>query len=218
MKRWRFAFLLAIGTVLARAESDIDRAAELYRSHRYPEARVILERIVAADPRNAAACHYLGMAIDRAGGPQSPELAVVWLEKAVRLDPGTALYLGDYGGVCFQLADRRRSYFDATRGRNAMLRAVEIDPNYLDAREGLMQFYARAPWPLGSSTLAREQAEAIASRDARRGLRAYLILGRAFEKVRNRDAARTAYASALALSPADPEARAALARLGPKGG
>ena len=69
-----------------------------------------------------------------------------------------------------QLAGRTTSYSAATKGREAMERAIALDPDYLDAREGLFQFYLRAPWPIGSSAKATAQLEAIRQRDPRRAL------------------------------------------------
>jgi cytochrome c-type biogenesis protein CcmH/NrfG len=43
--------------------------------------------------------------------------------------------------------------------------SLKIDPDNLDARQGLMQFYQRAPWPLGSSAKADAQLEEIRRRD-----------------------------------------------------
>jgi tetratricopeptide (TPR) repeat protein len=50
------------------------------------------------------------------------------------------------------------------------------DPDNLDAREGLLQFYAQAPWPIGSSSKAAAQAAEIAKRDPVRGLLAQITL------------------------------------------
>jgi tetratricopeptide (TPR) repeat protein len=166
-----------------------------------------------AGPPNAAACYYLGMTLRHRGDDQALDAALPWLEKAVTLAPENSTYMGDYGGTCFQLADKHHSFSFATRGRNAMEKAIGLDPDNLDARNGLMQFYARAPWPLGSRARANEQAEEIARRDPPRGAHAYLILGRSFEKAGDRAAARDAYAAALKLDAANPEATAGVARL-----
>lgn len=203
--------LLLVGA--ARADPELDRAIGLYGARHYPEARAALEKIAAARPQDAAACYYLGMTLRHRGDSQAREAAVIWLEKAVALEPGNSTYLGDYGGTCLELADKHRSFSFATRGRNAMEKAVQIDPDNLDARQGLMQFYARAPWPLGSSARARAQADEILRRDPERGRRAFLVLARALEKAGNRSGAREAYAVALKLDPSNAEAAAGLARL-----
>jgi tetratricopeptide (TPR) repeat protein len=147
------------------AASDLDHAISLFETKRYPEAREILEKIVAADPRNAKACHYLGRTIIARNDTPAFEEGVKWLAKAVELEPDNAIYLGIYGGTSLQLAGRTNSLSAATKGREAMEKALALDPNYLEAREGLFQFYQRAPWPIGSSAKAEVQLEEIRKRD-----------------------------------------------------
>ena len=54
-----------------------------------------------------------------------------------------------------------------------MARAIAANPADLEAREGLMQFYAKAPWPLGDPDKALAMAGEIAKRDPKRGVEAY---------------------------------------------
>jgi tetratricopeptide (TPR) repeat protein len=149
--------------------ADLKGAIALFDAHRYPEARAAFESIVAAQPQNAAAAYYLGRSIEpRADANALPE-AIKWYEKAATLEPENATYLARFGGASLILAGRTHSYFDATRGRDAMEKAVKLNPNDLDAREGLFQFYHRAPWPIGSSAKAAAQLEEIRKRDPARG-------------------------------------------------
>jgi tetratricopeptide (TPR) repeat protein len=207
-----FLLWLLVGAV--RADPALDAAIGLYQNKQYPAAQVALAKIAMAASPSPEACYYLGMTLRHRGDDQALDAALPWLEKAVALAPANALYLGDLGGTCLQLADKHHSFTFATRGRNAMEKAILLDPNNLDARNGLMQFYARAPWPLGSQSRANLQAAEIARRDPARGVHAFLVLGRSFEKAGDRAAARDAYASALRLDAANREAAAGVARLG----
>lgn len=173
----------------AAAPSEFEAALALIKDKRYPEAQDALEKVVAADPKNAAACHELGLLLKQRNDNGSFEAAVKWLAKAVELDPNNALYLGDFGGSSLQLASRSNSISAATKGRDAMEKAVALDPEYLDAREGLVQFYLRAPWPLGSSTRAETHLAEIRKRDPDRA--AILSAG---EKTKAKD-----YAAAFKL-------------------
>ena len=161
----RFACLALALLGAAMAATPLDAARELLRAKQYPDARAALETIVAAEPNNAAACHELGMVIKLRGDTPSYEEALKWLARAVELEPRNAVYLGDFGGTSLQLASRTTSISAATRGRDAMEKAIAVDPGYLDAREGLFQFYQRAPWPLGSNAKAAVQLEEIRRRD-----------------------------------------------------
>lgn len=159
--------LLSIAALPAQpsASSGLDSAMELFKARRYPEARAAFEAVLAREPRNAAATFYLGRSIEpRADANALPE-ALKWYEKAIELEPNNATYLARYGGASLLLAARTTSFGAATRGRDAMEKAIKLNPDDLEARAGLMQFYQRAPWPLGSSAKAATQLEEIRKRD-----------------------------------------------------
>lgn len=152
----------------AWAGPDFDAAKELFELSKYPAARAAFEKIVATEPTNAAACHYLGLTWLRRGDTAAHEEAAKWLEKAATLEPKNARYVGICGGTYLELASRTTSISAANKGSDYMLKAIALDPDYLDAREGLFQFYRQAPWPLGSKTKARTQLDEIRKRDADR--------------------------------------------------
>ncbi len=207
------AFLLAGAIPALRADPLTDRGIALYNANNVAAARPLLERAVAADPRNAAACYFLGEIIAEPGGERALEEAEQWLSRAVDLAPGNETYLSDYGGNSLELAEKKHSLEFALRGRNAMLKAIGMDPGDFDAREGLMRFYAQAPWPLGSASKAREQAAAIVLRDRARGLRDLITLGRIHEGAHETGAARASFAAVLAIDPRNTAALQALDRL-----
>lgn len=147
------------------ASDSLNVAVERFTARRYPEARELLARLVAAEPNNAAAHHYLGRTLTIRHDLPAIEEGLRHLARAAELEPRNAIYLGIYGGASLQHAGRTNSLLAATRGREAMERALTLDPDYLDAREGLFHFYQRAPWPLGSSAKAAAQLEEIRRRD-----------------------------------------------------
>ncbi|HEX2853124.1 MAG TPA: tetratricopeptide repeat protein [Opitutaceae bacterium] len=161
--RWLFLSLALVS--LLRAGTPFEDAVALYQEKKYPDARAAFEKIVAAEPNNAAACHYLGLTLLRRGDAAALGESVKWMEKAAAIEPGNATYLADFGGTSMQLAGRTRSIGAATKGRDAMEKSLTLDPNNLDAREGLWRFYTEAPWPLGSSGKAAKQLEEIGKRD-----------------------------------------------------
>jgi tetratricopeptide (TPR) repeat protein len=153
---------------LALAASDFDTARALFDQKKFPEARAAFEKIVAAEPNNAAACHYLGRSILARNDTPSFEESLKWLSRAAELEPNNAIYVGLYGGTSLQLAERTNSYFAATKGRDLMEKSLTLDPNYAEAREGLFQFYQRAPWPLGNASKAAAHLAEIRKRDPAR--------------------------------------------------
>jgi len=161
------AAALAPGLVASElhAAPSLAEAIKLYHESQYPAARAAFEGIVAVEPTNAAACYYLGETLLHRGDANALDDAVPWLDKAVQLEPANARYLADFGGASLQLANKNTSIIAATKGRDAMEQAIKLNPNDLEARAGLMQFYQRAPWPLGSSSKAAAELEEISKRD-----------------------------------------------------
>jgi tetratricopeptide (TPR) repeat protein len=155
-------------SAVVHAATPLEDAISLYKGKKYPDAREALEKIVAAEPGNAPACYYLGMTLLRRGDGKAMEDALPWLEKAAKLEPTNALYLADYGGISMSVAGKTRSLSAATKGREAMEKSLTINPDNLDAREGLFRFYTEAPWPIGSSSKAAVQLEEIRKRDPNR--------------------------------------------------
>ena len=173
---------LLVFPALAAAATPVDDAVALYRQKKFPEARSLLEPIASAEPTNAPASYWLGMAYLRQGGPTGLDSARLWLGKALKLEPGNETYQADYAGVCLLMADRDSSFSLALEGRDGMTRAIAANPSDLGACEGLMRFYAKAPWPLGSPVRARSLADHIAKLDPKRGAAAYLAIAAIFEK------------------------------------
>jgi hypothetical protein len=86
-----------------------------------------------------------------------------------------------------------------------MTRAVAADPSDLAAREGLMQYYAKAPWPLGDPARAMAQAAEVARRNPRRGQADYLQIAALFDKNGSHPEALAARQAAQMLAPAHPQ-------------
>src|SRR5579871_6474115 len=129
--------VLRPGAEAAEPTGPTAEAISLYRQGQYAEAKAALERILAADDSNAPACYYLAMATRKAN-PPSLDAAHKWLKRAVHLAPDNETYLEELGGVTMLLADRDRSLSYAIEGRDAMAKAVKMNPADIDASWGLM--------------------------------------------------------------------------------
>ena len=193
------------GATPAVAAPSIGDAISLYKQKRFAEARAILEPLAVSEPSNAVASYYLGMTVLRAGGPSALDSARSWLGKAAKLSPDNENYLSEYAGVCLLVADRDNSFSLALEGRDAMTRAIAEDPRDLGACEGLMRFYAKAPWPLGDPTKALSLAADIARIDPKRGAAAYRSIADIFEKGGREEQARSAAQAAQNLAPGHPQ-------------
>ena len=94
-------------------------------------------------------------------------------ERAIAADPKNGTYhlwLGNAVGQQTTTASTVRQPFMARRVKAEFERALALDPELIDARDGLIQFYLRAPGFMGGSEAkAREQQREIAKRNAFRG-------------------------------------------------
>lgn len=108
------------------------------------------------------------------------EPAAAAFEQAVRAEEGNAVYhffLGQAYGIQAQRASVFAKAGLARKVKAAFERAVALDPDYLDAREGLMQYYIQAPGFMGGSEQkGREQAFEIRKRSPYRGAFLYAQL------------------------------------------
>lgn len=168
--RFRFPTLW-LALAASAVAAPIDDAIELFKAKKFPEARAAFETITSAEPKNAVAASYLGQTLLRRGDPKATDDALPWLEKATILDPTNPTYLFQYGGAQLQLAQKNTSLSAASKGREAMEKAVALKPDYLDAREALFQYYTRAPFFAGgSSSKAAAQLEEIRKRNPDRAV------------------------------------------------
>lgn len=99
--------------------------------------------------------------------------AVDLLQKAVTAEPGSAdahYWLGNAYGRLALKANIFRRLSLARKTRAEFERAVELNPDDVDARFALVQFYTMAPGFAGGSTAkAYTQAAEIASRNPQKG-------------------------------------------------
>lgn len=152
-------------------------AEQLFHARRYAEARAAFEQLIAAEPGNAGAAYRLGgLALMR----DAAEEAVQWLEKATALAPGASKYfraLGDAYGLSAQKAGLISKLGFARKCAAAYERAVELDPEDIEARHELFTFYRQAPSIAGGGMdKARAQALEIRKRDDVRGALALVEL------------------------------------------
>jgi tetratricopeptide (TPR) repeat protein len=129
-------------------------------------------------------------------------------ERAVEKEPRNGLYhlwLGNAVGMQAANASVVRQPFMARRIKSEFERAVQLDPELLDARDGLITFYLMAPAVMGGDAAkAREQQREIARRDPVRGhIAAANIAWRARDTVATERSLRAASAAAPdSLAPA----------------
>jgi tetratricopeptide (TPR) repeat protein len=191
--------LAALGAAAIAGSARTDEGIRLYEERRLAESCALLEAAVLEDPSDARGVYFLGRALM---AQDELEAARPWLERAAALDPGSSekyQYLGRCLGFLAVRSGLLTRASLAPKIRRAFERAVELDPDNLEARLDLLEFYIQAPAIMGGShEKARLQAGEIARRDRMRGHRA---LGRIADHEKRFGDALAEYARAVAEFP-----------------
>ena len=205
MKLRFFVFALMISaTVQAATPQEI--SAQLQAGDKRALANA--EAYAKANPKNAEAWSLLTRARVVQGKPESAVLAG---EKAVSLAPNSAtaqFWLGNAYGRRIGEVGMMSKMGMAPKLRDAFEKTIALDPDNLDAREALLQFYLQAPAMIGGGKdKALVQAREIGKRDAARG-----HLARAQIQLVDKDnaGALKSYEAAYAAKPSDAGVRLAL--------
>jgi tetratricopeptide (TPR) repeat protein len=155
MRRWKLiAGIIAL--VLARsawayASPELGHAIELYAAQRYTESQRLLERVIAKSPQDATAHYYLGRIYLQLA---DYDKAVQHCKKAVQIQEDHAEHyfcLGRSYGEKARHGPTWQQAILAPRIRQALEKTVSLNPNHVQARLGLTQFYLRAPAVLGGN-------------------------------------------------------------------
>lgn len=208
-----FLLVLALLTPFAAfaAAPALTSGIQLFEARRYEEARKLFEPYVAKNPKDAEAVLYLGKTWFAL---RDYEKAAERLEQASALAPANSdaqLWLGRAYARMAVAASLFSKPGLAKKAKGAFDRAVVLDPNNLDARSDLFQYYLQAPGFMGGSVdQAREQAAEIRKRDGIRGVLASVSM-----RLHEKDAAgaERELAEAIQKSPAEPRLRLGLANL-----
>jgi tetratricopeptide (TPR) repeat protein len=194
-----FAVLLLAGCVSLYAETPIEAAIGQYRAKDYLAAQTAFEQLAAADPQNAEVQFYLGVIAER---QSNVDAAILHLEKATQLNPANSTYMLELGGA-YGMAAKKAGLLSkmgwAKKCVAALEKSVELDPENLNARNGLISYYREAPSFVGGGIdKAYVQAEEIRKREPVMGA---AIIGQLYISEKKYDKAFEAYEDALKVSP-----------------
>jgi len=200
-----FGFALQLG-----AESAHDTALALFHEKKYPEAADAFQKVVASEPQNAEAHFYLGVLSAK---NRDVDQAIIHLEQATQLAPDRSDYFTELGGAYGSAAQRAGLLEKLGWARKcgaALEKAVNLDPNNLVARNGLISFYREAPtFAGGGISKAYEQADEIRKRNPAMGT---AVLGQLYLADKKFDEAFALYEAVLRESPDDYAALFAIGR------
>ncbi len=177
---------LALGLTLAcpageTTTTTLESATALFDERRYAEAQGSFETLLEAYPHHPGILMYLGKL---AAKRHERKLALEYLTRALEHSPDNAeiqfeqaAASGFYAGTLGTNLTALRYARQASRG---LRRAIELDPDNLDFRQGFIDFSLEAPGIAGGGTKrALQEAAAISERDAVKGAFAHATIHRA---------------------------------------
>lgn len=175
-----------------------DSAPALLAAGRVDDAITTLHSKISAAPNNADAHNLLCRAYFSMG---DWDRGISACEKAVALEPNNSryhLWLGRLYGEKADAANFLSAASLAGKVRNEFETAVRLDPNNVDARSDLGEFYLEAPGIVGGGRdKAEAQAQALAALDP---AKADYLKGRIAEKKKDFAAAEKEYRAAIEAS------------------
>ena len=149
---------------------QLENGINLYNQEKYDAAKEILETILDDNDDIAEAHHYLAKCLFNFGDLDE---AIHHGEKAVELDDKNADYHFELGMMYAEDARDAsifRAPFIAGDIKEQFERTIELDPEHLQGRLGLAQFYLQAPGIAGGDVdKALEQAQIVVTMDEMRG-------------------------------------------------
>ena len=161
------AMCLAGREAVAQCQPSV---AKLIGDRRYEEAKAQMTAVVAKSPNDDAAYHCLGRI---ASAQERHREASQYYEKAIKINDKVAvhhLWLGSSLGDLADSTGKLKLPFLARRIKGEFEKTVELDPNSVDGRVGLVEFYSQAPGVMGGSKeKAQEQVREIIRLNPLRG-------------------------------------------------
>lgn len=156
----KLGFLLAWAFVTCAGAADLEEALKLYHVTEYEQSLAVLHAIPQKD---AAVYELLGRNYYMMGDFKK---ATDSLEKAESAEPGNseyALWLGRAYGRRAETSNPFSAIGQASKARQYLEKAAELDPRNIEALNDLLEYYMEAPGMLGGGW---EKAKATAARIA----------------------------------------------------
>jgi len=166
-----------LSLAVTQAASNPEFGIRLFNDKQWTTAQQFFESFTNKNPTDAVGAFYLGRTLLE---QQQYERAVEWLEKATLLDSTNAsyhLWLGRAYGYSAQRASILWQFPLARKVKLHFEKAVELDPDNIEARADLAEYYLKAPRILGGGKeKAETQAHEISARNLEEGLRTWRMI------------------------------------------
>ena len=146
-----FAYILLLFSLMAISQTDLDTGKKLYLQGNSVQAQKVFEKIIITNPNHLEANEYLG---DIFGQYKSWDKAIFYYKKIKKLKPTEADYFYKYGGALGMKAKEINKFkalgmIDEVEA--SFEKAIQLNPNHIEARKALVEFYLQLPVIVGGS-------------------------------------------------------------------
>lgn len=151
MKKVFSLFIVLFITTHLIGQSAYDKAARLIDSKKYAAAELLLAEALTAHPEDLKIKELYG---DALGHQEKWNETIQVYKELAQADVQNAEYFYKYGGAMGMKAlavSKFKALGMISDIRNAFLKAAELDPNHIDVRWALVEFYMQLPGIVGGS-------------------------------------------------------------------
>jgi tetratricopeptide (TPR) repeat protein len=171
--------LMVFSWAISCPVDSIEKGIELFQSENYADAKQFFLNYIKENGEHSDAFYYMGRIYFQENDLKE---AVDWFEKSVALDRNSSRnyhWLAIAYGQRAQEAGLLKKAGLAKKMKKAIDRAIELDPDNIDARFVALQYYAYAPGIMGGDdNTARMHATEIKKRDVKYGYAAFIEIYR----------------------------------------
>jgi len=144
-------FFLFFTSFFSIAQTSYQKAESLFVDNQYEDAKPLFKAHLESNPNDLKSIEYLG---DIAGHNKQWDNAIGYYETLVNAQPDNANYHYKYGGVMGMKAlevNKLRALGMIGDIKKAFKTAAKLDPNHIDVRWALVEFYIQLPGIIGGS-------------------------------------------------------------------
>lgn len=147
----KYLFLLLYIPITVTAQTDFQNAENYFIKEQFSKAKPLFEQYLKSNPDDKKTREYLG---DIAGYKKDWDTAIDYYESLVEDDDTSANYHFKYGGAMGMKAlsiNRLRAATYIGDIKSEFETAARLDPNHIDVRWALVEFYIQLPGIIGGS-------------------------------------------------------------------
>lgn len=144
-------YILIMIPLLSLAQGDFEYAKAYFDKEDFSKAKPLFQKYLNSHPNHKKTREYLG---DIAGYTENWEVAITYYEDLLEEDKNNANYNFKYGGALGMKAlsvNKLRALTYISDIRTAFEKAAELDPEHIETRWALVEFYIQLPGIIGGS-------------------------------------------------------------------